>query len=414
MRLFICHFIVLFSFNTWAIPKSFRPHLDLQTSTAEYMKYMASHKKIFSDNDPLAPILVMGPRNMQWLQYMNQFRDAANKIRFTKPGDLGGIPIDKAKKYSGQTTLAAYQTLINDMPAEMKKVLIDGEEFTQNPPCSMDDYVKFGKKADTIYQTAVRWKLMLPWLDELTAGKADDIRGYYFFGQMADVKGELENWEKLTDEKKTQYREWLEQLCMNEFGIDGDCAARVQLAEWMNELYTFYQARLPAAKAKWNEYFDIPQKYARGDIAWTGKNSSLASLNFQNPKNERIMDFLRVNIEDEWKTAIWNFRLNFVETNEDIPRVVFQPGVTPNVNELGGNIITMDANSSIDEWDVQWTIRHEFGHVLGFPDCYLEFYNPDEKLIVSYQIDITNLMCSRAGRLKDLHYNEMKRVYYRE
>ena len=47
------------------------------------------------------------------------------------------------------------------------------------------------------------------------------------------------------------------------------------------------------------------------------------------------------------------------------------------------------------QMNVQWTIRHEFGHVLGFPNCYLEFYDNDTATMVSYQLDVTNLMCSR-------------------
>lgn len=38
-------------------------------------------------------------------------------------------------------------------------------------------------------------------------------------------------------------------------------------------------------------------------------------------------------------------------------------------------------------------IAHEFGHVLGFEDCYIEFYN-DQKEIIYYEIDKSNLMCS--------------------
>jgi hypothetical protein len=81
------------------------------------------------------------------------------------------------------------------------------------------------------------------------------------------------------------------------------------------------------------------------------------------------------------------------------------------VDKLGGNEITMDKNAPLSEYEVQWTIRHEFGHVLGFRDCYLEFYDSTEKAIVSYQFDVTNLMCSRQGHLKEIHYQELKRLY---
>lgn len=41
------------------------------------------------------------------------------------------------------------------------------------------------------------------------------------------------------------------------------------------------------------------------------------------------------------------------------------------------------------------TLSHELGHTLGFPDCYHEFYDPQEKEIIYYSLDETgkNLMC---------------------
>jgi hypothetical protein len=71
----------------------------------------------------------------------------------------------------------------------------------------------------------------------------------------------------------------------------------------------------------------------------------------------------------------------------------------------------MDANTPLTEWDVQWTIRHEFGHVLGFVDCYLEFYDPSEKAIVTYQLDIDHLMCARSGRMQKSMYDVLKQYY---
>jgi hypothetical protein len=83
------------------------------------------------------------------------------------------------------------------------------------------------------------------------------------------------------------------------------------------------------------------------------------------------------------------------------------------VNGLGGDTITMDANRSLEEYSTRWTIRHEFGHVLGLPDCYIEFYDESRAVMVSYQIDITNLMCSRKGKLQERHVLELRKHYYR-
>ena len=82
-----------------------------------------------------------------------------------------------------------------------------------------------------------------------------------------------------------------------------------------------------------------------------------------------------------------------------------------NVNGLGGNQIVMDSNQPIEEYESQWTIRHEFGHVLGLPDCYHEFYDTNLEAYVNYQLDVTDLMCSRAGNMKERIYTELKKAY---
>lgn len=84
---------------------------------------------------------------------------------------------------------------------------------------------------------------------------------------------------------------------------------------------------------------------------------------------------------------------------------------TPHVKGLGSNHIVMNSNSSLDDWDTQWTIRHEFGHVLGLPDCYVEFYEEEKNLITNYQIDVEDLMCSRRGVMNQRIVDELRSNY---
>ena len=92
--------------------------------------------------------------------------------------------------------------------------------------------------------------------------------------------------------------------------------------------------------------------------------------------------------------------------------VVFQAGATPHVNGIAGSEITMDGNRNMAEYSSRWTIRHEYGHVLGFPDCYVEFFDVGAGVMVNYQLDITNLMCSRKGKLQERHYLELRNAYF--
>jgi hypothetical protein len=134
---------------------------------------------------------------------------------------------------------------------------------------------------------------------------------------------------------------------------------------------------------------------------------------FADPKDSKIASFLKDNIEDEFSFADWSLKMEFVDLARGVSRLEFKSGVTPHVNKLGGNIITMDKASSIDEYDIKWTIRHEYGHILGLPDCYFEFYDSKNQMGVSYQIDTSDLMCSRAGDFNERLYLELKKAYYK-
>ncbi|NBY20839.1 hypothetical protein EBQ74_11505 [bacterium] len=141
-------------------------------------------------------------------------------------------------------------------------------------------------------------------------------------------------------------------------------------------------------------------------------SESLLYTPFEKPDSEEVFSFLKENIEDEWRWSGWALKLNFIKGDWNTTHVEFIPGATPHVNGLAGSTITMDANQPLTEYHVRWTIRHEFGHTLGFPDCYVEFYEPNQHEMISYQVDTTNLMCSRRGKLQEKHFLELKRVYY--
>jgi hypothetical protein len=72
----------------------------------------------------------------------------------------------------------------------------------------------------------------------------------------------------------------------------------------------------------------------------------------------------------------------------------------------------MDENEPLTEYLAQWTIRHEFGHLLGFKDCYVEYYDTGLKAMVNYPLDPTNLMCSRLGHLQPQHLEVLKAAYF--
>ncbi len=354
--------------------------------------------------------IYLGQRNLEWLKYMNSFRTDEQKLRFTKPGDLKGIPIEAAKSYNVEIIQTEHETLKNTMPPELAKVLYSKDPFPKNPTVDEATYVLWANKVDKNYQTAVRWQGMSPYLSELEMRREGDLRGYYFLSQKTEnVESVLRSLHTLPAEQKTQIEEWLLQMCQNQQGVDSGCDSQVKKLAASKTAYEFYLKYLPNSQELWNSYFQLENP--RSEITWNSTDAKKMTVPFKDPSDNIILNFLKVNIQDEWKWNGWQLFLDF-RPQADV-HVEFQPGVTPHVNGLGGNTIVMDNNAPLSEWDVQWTIRHEFGHVLGFLDCYLEFYEPSTQAIVSYQLDITNLMCSRAGRFKQTHFDTLKNNYFK-
>jgi hypothetical protein len=349
----------------------------------------------------------VGKRNMDWLKHMNSLKPDDQKIALTKPGELASYPIDKPKFNSPALIEASFKELMDSVPANMKSILFQDGAFTDEPGLDLETYILWAKKVDKMYQSATRWVLEEPELYWYKMNKQNDIRGYYFLSREENLTEKLQNFSALSDADKARLTPLLVNVCENQKGVDVGCESDLKTAVGSGKVNEFYLSYASNSKAMLDSLFQI--QGTRPDFVWNSSSPQVATLPLLTTPSETVNQFLKFNIEDEWKWADWNLRLNL--TNDADVHVVFSPGSTPHVNEIAGNEITMDDNAPLTEWDVRWTIRHEFGHVLGFPDCYVEFYDENLNAMVNYQVDITNLMCSRAGKMQELHYNELKKAY---
>ncbi|HVJ64985.1 MAG TPA: hypothetical protein VM901_07000 [Bdellovibrionota bacterium] len=364
------------------------------------------------DAPAVAEALRLGERNLAWLAHLNAHRGERPALSFTSPSNTTGVPITSPKRYSDvsvERDLSAFKAAAD---ASFLNVILGSASFPNEIPLAEAEYLALGYKLDRVYQTAARWKLMQPYLWQLAARERDDIRGFYFLERESDLSSKLQNFASLDAEKQGALRGHLENLCFNNARYSkAQCRSRFETSLSQNQLVDFFAAARPSGEQRFSRLYNLNVR--RDDLQWQGSN---AHLSFVDPGTQTVRDFLKVNIEDEWQrpdltTGAWNLLIDFAGQSGLSPFVTFVPGATPNVNGLGGNRITMDANAPLSEYDVQWTIRHEFGHVLGFPDCYVEFYDEPAQEMVNYQIDTTDLMCSRQGKMNTRLYEALRQTY---
>ena len=250
-------------------------------------------------------------------------------------------------------------------------------------------------------------------LEDETKESVNDIRGFLTLSRNPNIETTLRDFvQQATTVQKPIYRALL-QLCRNSDKTIESCAAEFNADPSTSQnALSFYKRYLPAGQKIWDQHFQISNP--RPDIQWNAANPDEATLVFADPGNSGIRKWMKDSVESFWKWGDWQLKLAFkLNAGELFPHLFFEPGVTPTTDSTD-NIITLDQNMPLDQNGLVTTLRHEFGHVLGFPDCYVEFYDTLEKMMVFYSLDQNNLMCTEGGNVLESHYQELKRVYYHE
>ncbi len=95
------------------------------------------------------------------------------------------------------------------------------------------------------------------------------------------------------------------------------------------------------------------------------------------------------------------FFIKFVPVNpkEVVPanalKINVQANVLSHVRDDRPNELVISSSVLQNRIILKMTIAHELGHVIGFPDCYIEYLNQAvEEELVYYEVDSSNLMCS--------------------
>jgi hypothetical protein len=405
MQYIILSFGLLFSAASFALP-----HLDLEMTSDEYrvhLTQLAKNKNLAPDDPGIAASIKLGERLSNWIAKVNASRPADAAIRLTSPQTRRGVPIDAPSIYNPTIIKAGAEKIVAELPEGMKTVLTSTVELPATLGIDDETFIKHARLLDRNYQSAARYKSVNPYRMQYTSAASEDVRGYYYLTQNKIGKEQLQDVATIDADKIAPIKDALTKICLNSRDSLASCKKKVDAAFVSNTLAALYTKYFATAQKNWNDFFVIPSNGTRSDLVWT---EAVMTVPFNTPSIARFIPYLQNNIEDEFRWGNWKLKMNFGNFSNG-PELIFEAGVVPHVNGLGGNQIVMDSNQPIEEYESQWTIRHEFGHVLGLPDCYHEFYDTNLNAYVNYQLDITDLMCSRAGDMKERIYTELKKAY---
>ncbi len=353
--------------------------------------------------------IVMGENLFQWLKLINKHRSESDQLRLTSKSSSGGtgIPVDRPMKYGEKTISKNFSRVIAQFPKEFTSVLSGKTPISPSTIIDEKTFIKCARYVSVLYSRATRYSLLIKWKDHYIKNAQRDIRHFYYLKNIPDLDNHLRQFNGLDSSTKKKTTDALMDLCMKAKKDESYCAPYLEKFISSNRLVAYKNIFWRFSLALWDSFFKISQP--RTDIEW--KNDTL-TIPFYAPQISKISYWLKSNVEEEfqWEPEAWKLELSFTDQrSKNTSYIEFQPNQTPHVS--GGNKIVMDANTAIEEYGTRWTIRHEFGHILRFPDCYHEFYDPKEEVFVNYQLDVTDLMCSRSGKMNERIYKELKRVY---
>lgn len=372
------------------------------------LQTMNTQNEAWGSKPKLQPILDMGQRAVAWLNLVNLHRDLDHRLNLADRKTKNPVPPEKPNLTSVKILLEKLATRTSEIPEEMKPFLVNGQELVETPPVADEVFLKSIRDLNSVYQGAVRWLGEEPYFLEYEANNIYDIRGIYFMKKDADIETKIKNFAANTPEDIVLIKNWLVSICHNsEKSLDA-CTKELALAEKNQTVFDFYQSYIVKAKKTYDDFFTVNP--VRKDITWSADGQTLTQ-NFIDPNVAKVANWLKTNIEEEWKATGFQLIINFVKENPISPYIEFVKGVTPHVSGENWEKVTMDPDYSLDDYNTQWTIRHEFGHILGFPDCYLEFYNSKEETMTYYTIETDNLMCAWGGKLQPSHPAELRRAY---
>ena len=381
-------------------------HLPLELSHQQYHKrlqqYISKHHRLTLKTE-IAQAISGGEKLAKWISLINKNREPQDKIYLTSKETSHGIPINSPNIYGPKQIKDDLQKLQQSLPAAIKEVVYGQVGITDVLPIYKQLFINHGRKIDSLYQTAVRWQtVIVPNKSWYQQQKQNDVRGYYHLLHTVKLDKKLGNFSKLNQKYRQQLKADLLMICQNNLLELSKCKNKLAKAINYKNLIEYKNSYWPLAEKNYQSFFAIDNP--RHDLQNSLNNMVIP---FEVPESNRLQNWLQINVEDEFKYNDWKLKINFKD--KALSHLEFEANTTPHVSD--GNTIVMDLNTNIDEYEVKWTIRHEFGHVLRLPDCYIEFYDPELDHAINYQIDINDLMCSRAGNMNKRIYTELLKTY---
>lgn len=330
---------------------------------------------------------------------------------FSDPNLSVKYTFDKPKISNWRIIEKKYQSLINELKLNKMDSILVGEktlcraELLKTELPTLREIIRLGKSAIRLNgQQDLRW---------LTRAAKQDLRGYLNLSDLLKKYSDI--GEIKVRDLSSGLKKQLRGMCNNSFSENECKQTLISMGKTETNLVQAFDTWKAGSQNLYDSFFQIPSYYRIFGVSTIRTEDHFhLSVPFFFGQFVELRNRISEGVREHWNIS--GLSIELYEKLESVSsRAAIYSGVSSHVaqdNLYGPKSMNLeyddalgDKNKSLD------TIAHEFGHILGFPDCYLEFYDSDENAIVNYSLSEDDIMCAANGIVKPSHIDELKRVY---
>jgi hypothetical protein len=254
-----------------------------------------------------------------------------------------------------------------------------------------------------LYQKALRYEGQKCAFSQLSTKRYQDVRPYMEMRDFCQKKNQneacsSESIQSLSAPEARFVEERSIKMCkaFDPYGVN--CEAQMTVKKKLHQtqdLIINYQKRFK--EEKFNRLFTLRDSHLRyscqkneNDV--TEMTLKVYSKDFDFQTLTTLMSYVRT----VWSRNNFVLNLELADTNDgsDVIEILKLSNGISNVPDNNNRKLYL--SGLLDFETMKKVMSHEFGHVLGFPDCYIEFYDNQRKDLIYYEMgaDNTNIMCS--------------------
>lgn len=239
----------------------------------------------------------------------------------------------------------------------------------------------------------------------LSNKKSQDIRPYISLSHFCFKNYNKENCDEEIELADEETRQWIKNnlfnLCQS-FKAATHCAADIQNYEMKNRLGAMvreYSKRF--FNERFSPLFKLKPRHLKFSCYKTTSSKTVMQIRVASGLKSDLLDDLLRHVETVWSNDLFVLKLVKVAIKKADTVVVIP-------SDKGISYVPEDNNrlvylsTTLDRQIMKQVLAHEFGHVLGFPDCYIEFFDKSQRELVYYELapENTNIMCSLKNNVK--------------